>query len=71
MYQLFDMNEKVTTNQPTDSYFKEFFNAVFWTVLLFFFLFLFLFFVCYCDSNLQLSIVGGEGREKRERKTDK
>ena len=56
MYQLFDMNEKVTTNQP---------------VLLFFFLFLFLFFVCYCDSNLQLSIVGGEGREKRERKTDK
>ena len=64
MYQLFDMNEKVTTNQPTDSYFKEF-------LMLYFGLSYFLFFVCYCDSNLQLSIVGGEGREKRERKTDK
>lgn len=61
MYQLFDMNEKVTTNQPTDSYFKEFLMLYFG--LSYFFLFLFLFFVCYCDSNLQLSIVGGGKRK--------
>ena len=58
MYQLFDMNEKVTTNQPTDSYFKEFLMLYF-GLSYFFSLFVF---VCYCDSNLQLSIVG-EGRK--------
>ena len=62
MYQLFDMNEKVTTNQPTDSYFKEFLMLYFGLSYFFFSLSLFVF-VCYCDSNLQLSIVG-EGKRK-------
>ena len=53
MYQLFDMNEKVTTNQPTDSYFKEFLMLYFG--LSYFFLFLFVLFVTVIQTcNYQL-----------------